>query len=187
MHVFNVGNSEYDTSANSPTNGIATVNNGPGVYLMQPDATKGGAQPMSMHIVMDSESIADIDTTNSYVDIEDVPYNKWFHVALRVENMVMDVYVNGMVTQRLTFQNLPRQNFNDVFLCQNGGFDGNISNLRYYSKALNVFDINSIVYWGPNLSSPLVAGASAVSNTAKLSNYNYISSNWYFNKMGPNM
>ena len=154
---------------------------------MQPDATKGGAQPMSMHIVMDSESIADIDTTNSYVDIEDVPYNKWFHVALRVENMVMDVYVNGMVTQRLTFQNLPRQNFNDVFLCQNGGFDGNISNLRYYSKALNVFDINSIVYWGPNLSSPLVAGASAVSNTAKLSNYNYISSNWYFNKMGPNM
>ena len=189
MHIFNVGNNVYDA-----TTGLATVNNGPGMYLsLLPNpsntgSTAGGASgKLVLHIVMDSESVADVNTTNTYIDIEDVPYNKWFHVAVRVQNMVMDVYINGLVTQRLSFQNTPKQNYNDIYISQNGGFDGNLSNLQYYSRALNVFDINSIVFWGPNLSSPLIAGSSSQSSLAKMSNYNYISSNWYFNKMGPDL
>jgi len=189
MHIFNVGNNTYDA-----TTGLATVNNGPGMYLqlvpspVNNAATATGQSGMlSLHIVMDTESVADVNTSNTYIDINDVPYNKWFHVALRVENMVMDVYINGLVTQRLSFQNTPKQNYNDIYINQNGGFDGNLSNLQYYSRALNVFDINSIVFWGPNLSSPLIAGSQVASSLSKMDNYNYISSNWYYNKMGPSL
>jgi len=193
MHVFNVGNNTYDAKT-----GLATVNNGPGMYLQlvpspvnnastKKDSVPGLSGMLSLHIIMDTESVADVDTSNTYIDIDDVPYNKWFHVALRVENMVMDVYINGLITQRLSFQNTPKQNYNDIYICQNGGFDGNMSNLQYYSRALNVFDINSIVFWGPNLSSPLIAGTQLTNSVSKMDNYNYISSNWYYNKMGPDL
>ena len=185
MHVFNVGNNSYEQT-DEKTLGIATVNNGPGVYLSQGSSQQNKGS-MMLHIVMDTESIADVNTINSYVDIENLPYNKWFHVAIRVENLMMDIYINGVVTQRLVFENTPKQNFNDIYLGQNGGFFGNISNLQYFSRALNVFDINSIVYWGPNTSSPYIAGSNNTSNNGKLTDYNYISSNWYFSKMGPDL
>jgi hypothetical protein len=184
MHVFNVGNNIYDGKT-----GIATVNNGPGVYLTQDLQSGTLTSPtgfMTLYVIMDSESVTDV-SSNTSVEIEDIPYNKWFHVALRMENTTLDVYVNGVITQRITYQNTPKQNYNDIYLSQNGGFNGNISNLQYFSRALNVFDINSIVYWGPNLSSPLIAGSSAKDNLSKLNNYNYISSNWYFNKMGADL
>ena len=52
---------------------------------------------------------------------------------------------------------------------QNGGFSGQISNLRYYQKALNIFEIKQILDEGPNLSSD-------VSTTGY---YNYLSNLWY--------
>jgi hypothetical protein len=187
MHVFNVGNNTYENT-NSETLGIATVNNGPGVYLIHgPGSSQQNKGSMMMHIVMDTESVADVNTINSYVDIDNLPYNKWFHVAIRVENLLMDVYINGVVTQRLVFENTPKQNFNDIYLGQNGGFFGNISNLQYFSRALNVFDINSIVYWGPNTSSHYISGSDNKTKNSKLADYNYMSNNWYFSKMGPDL
>jgi hypothetical protein len=179
MNVFNVGNNTYNQL------GIATVNNAPGVYLVQmpiePNASNSHYGNMNLHIIMDSEFIGDEDNANTSIDITNVPYNKWFHVAIRVQNMSMDVYINGTVTQRLVFQNVPKQNYGDIFICQNGGFDGYLSNLQYHARAMNVFDINSQVLWGPNTTAANISG-----NTLdKLSSYDYISSSWYFNKIGP--
>jgi hypothetical protein len=30
----------------------------------------------------------------------------------------MDVYINGVVTQRVTFPFVPKQNYQDVYVCQ---------------------------------------------------------------------
>jgi hypothetical protein len=184
MHVFNVGDTTWETSG--LFTGIAKINNAPGVYLIQDMSQNTAASYansgfVNMRIIMDTESPAGtVSQMTTSIDINDLPYNKWFHVAIRLENTVMDVYINGLLTERLTFQNVPKQNYYDINICQNGGFNGSLSNLQYFSRALNVFDINNILFWGPNLNQAQIAGSAA----ASLPNYNYLSSDWYFNKLG---
>jgi hypothetical protein len=110
----------------------------------------------------------------STVDIVNVPLKKWFHVAIRLENSVLDVYINGTIDKRVVMTNVPKQNYNDVNICQNGGFTGSISDLRYFNSALNVFQLNTIVGKGPNLST-----SSQTLQNQTMSNYNYLSSMWY--------
>jgi len=183
-HVFNVGNAISDTKT-----GIMTINNAPGVYLTEYKNSdynpNGNGYGLQMHIIMDTEPIEEekgTKTLNKTLDITELPFNNWFHVAIRLKNTVMDVYINGTIAGRIHFKTVPKQNYYDINVCNNSGFSGNLSDLRYYSRALNVFDINSIVLAGPNLSSAVVSGNNTGSN-ALLNDYGYISNTWYMNKL----
>ena len=167
QHIFNKGDTNYDA-----TTGLSKVNNSPGVYLKTNSTTEVGAQFAELLIKMDTNNI----TTNSQIPIDNIPIRKWVHIVLRMENTIMDVYVNGIVSNRLLLQSVPKQNYNDVNISQNGGFNGNISNLRYYSYALNAFEINNIVYSGPNTIS------SASNLTSANSGSTYLSNLWYTNR-----
>ena len=164
QHIFNKG----DTSFSSK--GIANINNGPGLYLINNNSSMnvGSAQ---LRVVMDSNNKSD----NNYIDIKEVPIKKWVHVAIRMQNTVMDVYVNGIIAGRLTMTDVPKQNYNNINVNQNYGFNGKLSNLRYYSRALNVFEINNVVSTGPNLETYL-----PVENTPY---YGYLSQLWYSSKV----
>lgn len=146
-----------DTNAYDSTTGIVSVNNGPGVYLTS--AADGSGKMCRMHFVMnvvspDNATSGSNQTPDKTLDIDNFPIGKWTHVAFRLQNKILDCYVNGTVTNRVNFDDkIPKQNYDDIFLCGNGGFPGNLSNLRYYDYALSVFEINSIVYYGPNLNS----------------------------------
>jgi hypothetical protein len=120
-------------------------------------------------VILDTVNSTD---TNNRIDIENIPIRKWAHVAIRIKNTILDVYVNGIVSNRLVLLNVPKQNYNDINLFQNGGFNGKLSNLRYYSRALNVFEINAIVLYGPNLN---IADTSSLQNK----NFDYLSRQWY--------
>lgn len=183
-HIFNVGNAIPDVRT-----GIMTINNAPGLYLTEYKHADynptGKGYGLKLHVVMDTEPIQGekgSETTHKTLDITELPFNNWFHVAVRLKNTVMDVYVNGTIAGRMQFQTVPKQNFYDINVCNNGGFNGYLSNLRYYSRALNVFDINSVVLTGPDLSSAVISGNKAGS-TALLNNYSYISNTWYMNKL----
>jgi hypothetical protein len=146
-----------DTKAYHSTNGIVNVNNGPGVYIKrQTDPTNGGYQCV-MHFEMnvvnpDNSQSGSNQTPNVVLDVPNFPVGKWAHVAFRLQNKILDCYVNGTVTARTNFgDKIPKQNYDNIYLCGNQGFPGNLSNLRYYDYALSVFEINSIVYYGPNL------------------------------------
>jgi len=157
QHIFSKGNNTF-TNAN-----IASVNNAPGLYL--------GPANNNLHIIMNTVSAND---TNNVIDVSNIPMKKWVHVAIRMENTIMDVYINGMISRRLILKNVPKQNYGDVYVCQNGGFSGKLSNLRYYSYALNVFELNSIVASGPN--------TNITSNTAytkPMTDFSYLSSKWF--------
>jgi hypothetical protein len=112
---------------------------------------------------------------NKTIDIDNIPIRKWVHVAIRMQNLVLDVYVNGVVSSRLILNNVPKQNYNDVYICQSGGFAGKLSNLRYLSYAMNVFEINNVVLGGPNLK--------VTDSTSKSSGYTYLSTSWYTSKL----
>jgi hypothetical protein len=165
QHIFNKGDTKYNSS------NVSSINNGPGLYLGNGGSAK--LQQNNLHIIMDTN-----DPNNSVVlDIDNIPLKKWVHVAIRAQNTILDVYVNGVISGRTVMANVPKQNYNDVNVCQNGGFSGNLSNLRYYGYALNVFEINGIVAYGPNTSS------SSLSSSSANGNYGYLSNNWYATKL----
>uniref|UniRef100_A0A6C0K1V9 LamG-like jellyroll fold domain-containing protein n=1 Tax=viral metagenome TaxID=1070528 RepID=A0A6C0K1V9_9ZZZZ len=166
-HIFHKGTNSY------ATNGVASLNNGPGVYLSY-------NQNPTIHIVLDTVVQIEPATMN----IDNIPLKKWFHLLIRLQNNNIDVYMNGVISAHKILDNVPKQNYYDVFVCDHGGFNGSLSNLRYYASALNIFSINAIVSAGPNLS-PSTSPAVGASNSAKAPKYgaSYLSSLWYTSKL----
>jgi len=135
-NVFNKGNASYNE------NGIASVNNGPGLYIDN--------ENNDLVIVMNTVDVHDYE---EIIVIKDVPLRKWFHCIIRIENTALDVYINGAIVSRAVLQDVPKQNYENVNICKNGGFNGNLSDLQYFDKAISIFQINNIVAWGRNTSS----------------------------------
>ena len=167
-HIFNKGDSNFIKSSSSVNAvdstkiGVASINNAPGLYVSDGDKN-------FLRVYMDT-----INDNNHFVDIENIPLKKWFHIAIRVQNNIIDIYINGVISKRKKFTDVPKQNYDSVNVCYNGGFNGQLSNLTYYDYALGVFDINNIILKGPNLTQ------SSMSNSANTtSNYSYLSNLWY--------
>jgi hypothetical protein len=154
IHIFNKGSKPQ-------TAGTMASTNGPGVYL---NPNNDGTSSDSLTIMMDST-----DDTDVSINVDSIPLNKWFHVAIRAENTIFDVYINGTLKQRQIFSSVPKQNYYDINILQDN-FNGRLSNLQYFSSALSVIQINNIVFWGPNL---LESGISNYSST------DYLSAAWY--------
>jgi hypothetical protein len=173
-NIFVKGADSYDAS------GIS-ISNGPGMYVMAVDATD--AYQYKLEFVMDTidggESIADgdLDGGRDTVEVDNLPIEKWFHVAMRMQNMILDVYVNGTIVKRHNMDYIPKQNSHDIHVSGNEGFHGTVSDLRYFARALNVFEINNIVMRGPNLK----ASKLSVESKTKSGNYSYLSNLWYNN------
>jgi hypothetical protein len=152
FHIFSKGS--------MPEGNVVDVN-GPGLY-----AFTDGDGGLSLNIKMDISSSAEVEP----IPIKNLPVNKWFHLAIRLQNKIMDIYVNGTITTRVPFANVPKQNFGDIFIGY-GGVAGNISNLRYFDQALNVFQITNIVMSGPDLRNP--------DESDHVGKPDYLSSRWY--------
>ncbi len=154
------------------------ITNGPGMYVQT--STDSSGSHCNLLVVVDiigGDAVVPNSTTSGRetIKIEYVPIKKWVHVAVRLSNMIMDVYVNGTIAKRHNMTKLPKQNSSNIIVCGNSGFSGSLSNLRYYSYALNVFEINNIVMGGPNLS----ASSLSTDSIAASGNYSYLSNQWY--------
>lgn len=177
-NIFVKGDGLFDA-----TTGLSSVNNGPGVYLANKDNSVIGATDKpyaNIYLVMDTVTTpgngvggASAGQIQETFDISNIPMQKWVYIALRMQNKILDVYVNGTVTKRQIFINIPKQNYNDVIVCGNGGFNGKLSNLRYFAHALNALEIGSVLAQGPNLNS--------VSSIDKPGSMQYLSMSWYSN------
>jgi hypothetical protein len=130
----------------------------------------------TLEILMDSTTTPACNTpVNAPIVIDNMPINKWFNVVIRLTNNDLDVYINGRLTKRKTYTDgVPNQNYDDVYICQNKGFNGYIADLKYYNSSIGTSEINSIVSSGPNTSI----------NTSNLKNNMppYLSGNWYDEK-----
>ena len=192
QNVFTKGDGFFGNQTKN-NNGITMVDNGPGLYLIHDisgSVTDSANAPLYTGVVklvgiMDvfnpspSPYVIDNYSINSpYVVANNIPIGKWFHVALRLENTLLDLYINGVLSARTVLQDVPKQNYGDVTVCGNNGFSGQLSNLRYYNYALNVFQIGSIAWWGPTTT------ASSFGNALQANNgYTYLSSAWYNNNI----
>ena len=127
----------------------------PGVFMLNTENT--------MRIYMNESGKWD-----SYCDIPNIPIDKWFHLAIVVHNMNVDIYINGNVVYRMTLSSIPKQNFGNVYVFNNESFsdsmtappenifnvlgrvDGYISNLQYNGFALNYEQIDRMLRRGPS-------------------------------------
>jgi hypothetical protein len=153
-HIFYKGNSNLES------NGLNFPNNAPGLYIAP--NTNALVVMMNTYNVINEETV-----------IPDIPLNKWVNVILRCQNTTLDVYINGTITRSVQLSGVPKQNYGDVYIAMNGGFDGNISNLWYYGYALGTSYIQSLVKNGPNTKMIGTGGMD-------IKNPDYLSIRWFF-------
>tara|TARA_B100001175_G_C19452018_1_gene611855 strand:- start:56 stop:1027 length:972 start_codon:yes stop_codon:yes gene_type:complete len=161
QHIFHKG----DDLLNK--NNISSINNGPGLYI-QKDMTLNQIKLRVLMSSYDNPKGADIEIPN-------IPLQKWFNVTIRVKHKFLDVYVNNNIAHRHIFEGAPpKQNYGNVYVSQQNGFEGLISNLRYFNRAISGVEIANIVSQGANLQS---SGSDSLSI-----NPPYFSMRWYLPK-----
>jgi hypothetical protein len=144
----------------------------PGVYI-RPNTNSEVELNVTMNTMIDP-SLNNIGIESIF--IKDIPINKWVHCAVRVQNLSVDVYINGVMTQRKNLQTLPNQNYYDTYVGDQLGFDGYISSLNYYAYALNYDQIQNDFVKGPNMK---------LQGQSNQINYkDYLAMNWYYNPRG---
>lgn len=153
-HIFSKGN-----SAMTP-NGIIQPNNAPGLYIAPNTNT--------LVVIMNTFNVI-----NEEIIIPDIPMNKWVNVIIRCKNTTLDVYINGTIARSVNLMGVPKQNYGEVYVAMNGGFDGYISNLWYYNYSLGTTAIQDIVNSGPDTT--LIRGNGMLDRM-----YNYLSLRWFF-------
>ena len=167
-HIFHKGNN------NLGSNGLYSPNNAPGLYISPLAASSGEiADDLELTVVMSTFGKFDENIT-----ISNIPLNKWFNIIIRCKNKLLDVYVNGSIAKSTSLSGVPKQNFGDVYVTQNGGFDGQLADLLYYSNALGIADIQKIMSKGPSKYAANISGSGGMGlvNTSA----NYLSTQWYF-------
>ena len=160
-HIFSKGDNNDADWLGSPDHQTVKPINAPGLFL----------DPEKNELIVVMNTFEVIDET---VRIESVPMNKWVHVVIRIKGSQLDVYVNGLVVKSVKLDSVPRQNNGDVYISQIGGFNGYLSNLRYYNYALEPGDIIALSEKGPSLK------RSKLETNGLSDKGNYLSLQWYF-------
>jgi hypothetical protein len=150
----------YKGNADLKQNGLNFPNNAPGLYIA----------PNSNNLVVMMNTY---DVINQEIVVPDLPINKWVNIIVRCQNNILDVYINGTIARSITLRGVPKQNYGNVYVAMNGGFDGYISNLFYYNYSLGIADILKIVNKGPNRK---MIGEGGL----QLRKPDYLSLRWYF-------
>jgi hypothetical protein len=184
MNVWHKGDQTSSTNRNNIS--VPSLNNAPGVYFGPPSNQPNSIpETNSLWILMDTVPTPAGSTVNmdqpfstEYIEITNIPIGKYFHLAIRCENKFIDVYINGSVVSHTNLVYVPKQNYYDVFVGDDTLSGSYISNLRYFSTALSIIDINNIVTIGPNTEN-------AIDSRSLLPQYvpNYLSSFWYQQKI----
>jgi hypothetical protein len=119
------------------------------------------------------------DKWDNFVDIPNMPVEKWFHLVISCKGRAVDVFINGNVIQRMSLSSVPKLNFGDVYAfqaCQSedtrmnvspeqrynvsGSASGSLSRLNYYAYALSYAEIDSLYRQGP--SSKIVSASNQI-------------------------
>lgn len=159
QHIFHKG----DVDGNKKDRD--RVNTSPGLYV------KKNNDQVELRVLMSSYD----HPIGADIKIPNIPLQKWFNVTIRVKHKFLDVYVNNNIAHRHIFEGAPpKQNYGNVYVSQQNGFEGLISNLRYFNRAISGVEIANIVSQGANLQS---SGSDSLSI-----NPPYFSMRWYLPK-----
>jgi hypothetical protein len=101
-----------------------------------------------------------------------IPLDTWVHVVIRCTGNILDCYVNGVIANSVTLVGVPKQNYGNIYVAANGGFNGNISSLVYMKHSASNNEIWKLFQKGPNLKS-------VDADLNSFAKANFLSFNWY--------
>jgi hypothetical protein len=179
----------------SATTGIYYPNNAPGMYIRfsnditatNPDRTDAGVNVSLMAVVdvtgKSSASTNKRDNLHEQLITTDIPMKKWVNAVIRVTNNVIDLYINGRLSQRRKTAGIPLQNYGRVNIGESAAknrFSGYISTIQYFNYSIGSTKLKSIVDEGPNLKMVTTAGGDTSDTKNETSNVGtYLSNHWY--------
>ena len=156
------------------------LNASPGLFVTKNAADNSLTSNTNLHaglvlVVNTFDSGSKNDDFMEVIQIKNIPVKKWICITIRVENTTVDIYLNGILTQRKKLNHLPRQNYYDTLIGDaENGFNGFISSLRYFDHAIQYDDIQGLYGKGPNRTS--------IDTSMSDNIQNYLSMNWYYNR-----
>ena len=110
-------------------------------------------------------------TWNNYIDVDNFPVGKWVHVAVICKEKALEVYINGNLSKKMSFEgHVPYQNYEDIVCFSQrrvlvrktnvpalsedlnvyGSAKGQMSRLYYFSYALCYAEIQKLLNEGPS-------------------------------------
>lgn len=145
------------------------INVSPGLFLNKDSL--GKTYELSVIINTFDSSINELPLYEKVI-IKDIPIQKWVCCTIRVQGKIVDIYINGMLSKRVTLISVPKQNYYDTYIGDTNGFRGYISSLRYYGYAIGYNEIQALFASGPSLQ--------MLESDAMPTSTDYLSINWYF-------
>ena len=137
-HVFHKGPKiTYFDNTNSPDS-ISPIQS-PGLWLK--------ANNNALRLYVNS-----YDNNDEFLEISNLPVKKWIHLVYTQSNFTSNVYINGRLKTSHNLRTLPRQNYYNLYMTENGGFDGYLSSMRYFNYVLAPSAIYDLSRKGPILS-----------------------------------
>lgn len=83
-------------------------------------------------------------TKETKCDLVNIPLQRWNNLVLVLNNKTLDVYLNGKLARSCTYEEPPIFNQNPVHVTDNGGFGGELGELRYFNRAIDPEEVYSI-------------------------------------------
>lgn len=167
-HIFNKGNGVLLPSPLPDGSGNYIIN-APGVYVTNIN---------EIIIVMNTYTSID-----ENISIPNLPINKWFNLMIRCNNTTLDAFINGNITQSIELLSIPKQNYGNLNIALNNGFQGYLSDLTYYAYILGTKEITDIVKSGPTTTQSSMSSVNT-SSSMFVNNFGYLSTRWYFGGVG---
>lgn len=95
---------------------------------------------LNKDIVLDEESS---------VVVENIPLQRWFHVAIVVNETTVEVYIDGKLYKTVILHSFVKTNSLPLYVNLDNGYDGLINELRYFPYSLKYIDIYNMYARGP--------------------------------------
>jgi len=83
------------------------------------------------------------------ITIQNVPVKQWFHIALTAKDNTVEVYLNGLLSKTVVLPSRIAHNNGHIFIGSEGGFPGQLTQLRVFNHAISAKQIRSIYLTGP--------------------------------------
>ena len=113
------------------------------VYLDSNDQTSGFMDPSNP-----------LNGSNSICTIPNIPIQQWVSIIVSLSGRDMDTYINGKLVKTCVLSNAAYVNADDdVNITPGGGFQGNVSSVKYWSTAISPQQAWNIYRTGPSGSS----------------------------------
>ena len=87
--------------------------------------------------------------------IQNIPLQKWVHVAVSVYNNVLDIYQDGKLKSSCVLRGFPEPPIGEIHLTPFGGFSGKVASVSGFNKAISQDMAYDIYREGPNKQSIL--------------------------------